>query len=211
MPGCQGTRRVDPLEGVGPGGKLVLSADCGGTTTRYALSFSVVIPLCFAEGLQCDSVPRLMLYKVNWTDPVEKKQRAPGMLIKEEKYPNIAFKSLQDLLVTVNTWSNRRIKTKTILDTVYLCACSLWSCQGLLAIGTRRLKVNKAGYFFLSLPMLKKKRIDEVKFPRPIQLQLVAGCSIGHHQDLPFSGLRLAWRCPSHRLPGGKLTDVAAF
>ena len=38
MPGCQGTRRENPLEGVGPGGKLVLSADCGGTTTRYALS-----------------------------------------------------------------------------------------------------------------------------------------------------------------------------
>lgn len=71
-----GTRRVDPLEGVGPGGKLVLSADCGGTTTR------------------------LMLYKVNWTDPVEKKQRAPGMLIREEKYPNIAFKSLQDIIKT---------------------------------------------------------------------------------------------------------------
>ena len=32
----QGARRIDPLEGVGPGVKLVLSADCGGTTTRYA-------------------------------------------------------------------------------------------------------------------------------------------------------------------------------
>ena len=37
-----------------------------------------------------------MLYKVNWTDFVEKKQRAPGILVKEEKYPNIAFKSLQE-------------------------------------------------------------------------------------------------------------------
>lgn len=37
-----------------------------------------------------------MLYCVNWTDPVEKKRRAPGTLIREEKYPNIAFKSLQE-------------------------------------------------------------------------------------------------------------------
>lgn len=37
-----------------------------------------------------------MLYKVNWTDHVEKKQRAPGILVREEKYPNIAFKSLQE-------------------------------------------------------------------------------------------------------------------
>ncbi|CAK9012882.1 unnamed protein product [Durusdinium trenchii] len=71
-----GTRTRDPLQGVPAGGKLVLSADCGGTTTR------------------------LMLYCVNWTDPVEKKRRAPGTLIREEKYPNIAFKSLQDIIKT---------------------------------------------------------------------------------------------------------------
>lgn len=31
---AQGTRTRDPLQGVPAGGKLVLSADCGGTTTR---------------------------------------------------------------------------------------------------------------------------------------------------------------------------------
>ncbi|CAJ1462396.1 unnamed protein product, partial [Effrenium voratum] len=58
------------------GGKLVLSADCGGTTSR------------------------LMLYCVDWNDPVEKKKPAPGQLIQEQKYPNIAFKSLQDIIKT---------------------------------------------------------------------------------------------------------------
>jgi len=58
------------------GSKLVLSADCGGTTTR------------------------LMLYEVDWSDPVPKQQKAPGKLIREEKYPNIAFKSLQDIIRT---------------------------------------------------------------------------------------------------------------
>jgi len=57
-------------------GKLVLSADCGGTTTR------------------------LMLYSVDFNIPITKGEKAPGTLIKEEKYPNIAFKSLQEIIRT---------------------------------------------------------------------------------------------------------------
>mmetsp|Transcript_89258 Transcript_89258/g.158292 ORF Transcript_89258/g.158292 Transcript_89258/m.158292 type:complete len:692 (-) Transcript_89258:42-2117(-) len=61
------------------GSKLVMSADCGGTTTR------------------------LMLYSVNPNDEIVPKQEAPGTLISEEKYPNIAFKSLQDIVRTFLT------------------------------------------------------------------------------------------------------------
>lgn len=62
--------------------------------------FVVVLWGYFRCGRRGSSVRRLMLYLVNWTDPVEKKRRAPGRLIREEKYPNIAFKSLQ-----VTSWT----------------------------------------------------------------------------------------------------------
>mmetsp|Transcript_16666 Transcript_16666/g.43032 ORF Transcript_16666/g.43032 Transcript_16666/m.43032 type:complete len:685 (+) Transcript_16666:53-2107(+) len=54
--------------------KLVLSADCGGTTTR------------------------LMLYRVDPNDPVVPGQNAPGTLVHEEKYPNIMYKSLKEIM-----------------------------------------------------------------------------------------------------------------
>eukprot|EP00931_Biecheleriopsis_adriatica_P060285 TRINITY_DN36191_c0_g1_i1.p1 TRINITY_DN36191_c0_g1~~TRINITY_DN36191_c0_g1_i1.p1 ORF type:complete len:727 (-),score=166.86 TRINITY_DN36191_c0_g1_i1:38-2188(-) len=58
------------------GEKLVMSADCGGTTTR------------------------LMLYSVDSEQPFEPQKPAPGTLLKEVKYPNIAFESLQDIIRT---------------------------------------------------------------------------------------------------------------
>jgi len=56
------------------GEKLVLSADCGGTTTR------------------------LMLYSVDPDDKIQPSVQAPGTLIKEIKYPNIAFKGLPEII-----------------------------------------------------------------------------------------------------------------
>lgn len=54
--------------------RLVLSADCGGTTTR------------------------LMLYRVAPEDPIVPGRPAPGTLVHEEKYPNILFKSLHEII-----------------------------------------------------------------------------------------------------------------
>lgn len=59
-----------------PSEKLVLSADCGGTTTR------------------------LMLYSVDPDSEIQPQRPAPGTLIKEIKYPNIAFKSLPEIIQT---------------------------------------------------------------------------------------------------------------
>jgi len=71
---CEVQRTVSLREVVPDGGRLVLSADCGGTTTR------------------------LMLYSVDADDAILPKQPAPGTLLREIKYPNIAFKSLKDII-----------------------------------------------------------------------------------------------------------------
>lgn len=64
-----GLSRPGCCEGVaaGPKEELVLSADCGGTTTR------------------------LRLYSVDPNEPVVEKQEAPGKLIIEEKFPNFMY------------------------------------------------------------------------------------------------------------------------
>jgi len=54
--------------------RLVLAADCGGTTTR------------------------LMLYSVDPTDEIENKRQAPGTLIYQHRYPNYLFGSLFEIL-----------------------------------------------------------------------------------------------------------------
>lgn len=56
------------------GEHLVMSADCGGTSTR------------------------LMLYSVNPDEPVVEKQRAPGTLILEQKFLNIFYKDLAAIM-----------------------------------------------------------------------------------------------------------------
>lgn len=54
--------------------RLVLAADCGGTNTR------------------------LMLYSVDPADAILEKQLPPGRLLKEVKYPNVLFKSLDAII-----------------------------------------------------------------------------------------------------------------
>jgi len=61
---------------IGKDEEPILAADCGGTTTR------------------------LMLYAVDPRAPVAEKQTAPGHIIFEEKYPNILFKSFNDIVKT---------------------------------------------------------------------------------------------------------------
>jgi len=56
------------------GHRWVLSADCGGTTTR------------------------LQIYRVALDAPIVEKQVAPGILLFEEKFPNLMFKSLEDII-----------------------------------------------------------------------------------------------------------------
>mmetsp|Transcript_62046 Transcript_62046/g.202447 ORF Transcript_62046/g.202447 Transcript_62046/m.202447 type:complete len:638 (+) Transcript_62046:42-1955(+) len=65
---------VVPINKAGGGRKVVLSADCGGTTTR------------------------LQLYSVDPNAPLLDEALAPGDLLCEEKFPNLLFKSLDDII-----------------------------------------------------------------------------------------------------------------
>merc|ERR1740117_431816 len=71
---CEESQRTLSLSNDARAGKLILAADCGGTTTR------------------------LSLYMVDPTEVIKPKQQAPGRLLHSEEYPNILFKSLKEIL-----------------------------------------------------------------------------------------------------------------
>jgi len=71
---CEDVIRSKGISSSGFSDNFVLAADCGGTTTR------------------------IQLYRVQSGAKIEEGKRAPGALICEEKFPNMFYKSLEDIV-----------------------------------------------------------------------------------------------------------------